>query len=241
MDVYASFWDIENIELEDTIENFLRIYTPKNYEVESYDIFKQTTQDIASLNIQSPHNLATLFQQTSKAFGQLSMYYKVWRCNTLSKELCIEYDVVIRARIDTILDDQLDIVINDMLNVPMGSNNCPAFSNSTGINDCFAFASPKIMDYYSFIFLQMMEYLKSGHYLFPPEHFLAVHFSKIHIQIREIPTYIMITRVSKGAANEIYNNFINPPREEIRWSDSTDFLPDPSNTFKKDIKGDFIV
>jgi hypothetical protein len=242
MDVYASFWDTENPELGDTIKNFLRIYTPKNYEVESYDVFKKTTQELSSLHINSPNNIPKIFQDTSKAFGQLSMYYKVWRANTLSKELGVEYDIVIRARIDTLLDENFEIVKNNMLNIPMGINNCPAFPNSEGINDCFAYGTPKIMDYYSFIFLQMMEYLKEGHYLFPPEHFLAVHFSKVRIEIRYFPNYMMITRVSKGTEHEIYNKFVSPPTETIRWSDDRTFLPDPNYTFKKDsIKDDFIV
>jgi hypothetical protein len=97
------------------------------------------------------------------------------------------------------------------------------------------------MDYYSFIFLQMMEYLKSGHYLFPPEHFLAVHFSKIKIEIRYFPTYMMITRKSKGTAHEIYNNFVNPPAESIRISDSIEFIPDINYTFYKPVKDDFFV
>ena len=40
---------------------------------------------------------------------------------------------------------------------------------------------------------------------------------------------------------QLFPNFINPPREEIRWSDEMDFLPDPTANFKKDIKPDFIV
>jgi len=241
IDVYASFWDIENPELGDTIKEFEKVYSPKRMEVESYDIFKQTTQDFASMHIQSPTNIASLFQETSKAFGQLSMYYKVWRCNMLSKQLGVEYDLVIRARIDTLLDENFELQLNDMLNVPMGSNNCPSFPNSDGINDCFAYGKPKVMDYYSFIFLQMMEYLKSGHYLFPPEHFLAVHFSKIKIEIRYFPTYMMITRKSKGTPHEIYNNFVNPPLESIRASDSVEFIPDGHFTFYKPINTEFFV
>lgn len=241
IDVYASFWDIENPELGDTIKEFEKVYSPKRLEVESYDIFKQTTQDFASMNIQSPTNIAPLFQETSKAFGQLSMYYKVWRANMLSKQLGVEYDLVIRARIDTLMDENFELELNDMLNVPMGSNNCPSFIQSDGINDCFAYGKPKIMDYYSFIFLQMMEYLKSGHYLFPPEHFLAVHFSKIEIQIRYFATYMMITRKSKGTTHEIYNNFVNPPIETIRISNSVEFTPDTNYTFYKPIKDDFFV
>jgi len=241
IDVYASFWDIENLELGDTIKEFEKVYTPKRLEVESYKIFKETTQDLASMNIQSPKILAEFFQNTSKAFGQLSMYYKVWKCNLLTKELGIEYDLVIRARIDTVLDENFIIENNNMLNVPMGSNNHPIFPQSDGINDCFAYGKPKIMDYYSFIFLRMMEYLNEGHYLFPPEHFLLVHFSKIKIQIREIPIYIMISRKSKGTKHEIYNHFVNPPYESFTSSDSIQFTPKKEYSFKKDMKDDFIV
>jgi hypothetical protein len=242
IDVYASFWDIENPELGDTIKEFEKVYTPKRLEVESYNIFKQTTQDIASLHIQSSNALAPLFQQTTKAFGQLSMYYKVWRANMLSKQLGIEYDIVIRTRIDIVLDENFELQLNDCLNVPMGRVQSYSWSNNFGMNDCFAYGKPKIMDYYSFIFLQMMEYLTKGHYAFPPEHFLSVHFSKIKIQIREFPNYMIITRVSKGTQHEVYNNFISPPREEIVWSDMTEFLPDPNGNFKKSsIKDDFNV
>lgn len=239
IDVYASFWDIENSELGDTINEFEKVYSPKRMEVENYDIFKQTTQDFASMNIQSPTTLAPLFQQTSKAFGQLSMYYKIWRANMLSKQLGIEYDLIIRARIDTLLEEDFELQLNDMLNVPMGISNCFTFPQAEGINDLFAYGNSKIMDYYSFIFLQMMEYLKEGHYLFPPEHFLAVHFSKIEIQIRYFATYIMITRKSKGTAHEIYNNFINPPEESITLSNLINFIPDKDFSFYKSVKDDF--
>ena len=241
IDVYASFWDIENPELGDTIKEFEKVYSPKRMEVESYDIFKQTTQNLASLHIQSPTNIAPLFQETSKAFGQLSMYYKVWRCNMLSKQLGIEYDLVIRARVDTVLDEQFEIVQNDMLNVPMGWMMVPSLPNSDGINDCFAYGTPKIMDYYSFILFQMMEYLKDGHYVFPPEHFLSVHFSKIHIPIRFFENYMMITRIWKGGTHDIYNYFIDNPIEDIKWSDEQLFKPAANYTFKKEIRDDFIV
>jgi hypothetical protein len=118
----------------------------------------------------------------------------------------------------------------------------PSLPNSDGINDCFAYGKPKIMDYYSFIFLQMMEYLKVGHYVFPPEHFLSVHFSKVHIEIKEFPNYMIITRVSKGTPHEVYNKFISIPTENVSWSDEIEFLPNPNGNFKKEsIKNDFIV
>jgi hypothetical protein len=239
IDVYASFWDVENLENNDTIENFNSIYSPKKIEIDSYKIFKETTQDIASMNIESPNHLAEFFKNTSKNFAQLPMWYKIWKCNLLTKGI-EPYDLIIRARTDIMLDDNFEIIYNDMLNVPMGSNNS-VWVNSNGINDCFAYANPRIMDYYSFLFLQMMEYLNSGHYVFPPEHFLAVHFSKIHIQIRYFPNYMTITRKWKGTPNEIYNIFMNEPLESFRFSDSIEFIPDPTGNFKKEIKDDFIV
>lgn len=240
IDVYASFWDIENEELGDTIAEFEKVYTPKRMEVESWDIFEQSTLSMARLHIKSPNSIQERFQQTSEAFGQFSMYYKVWRANLLTKQLGIDYDIVIRARIDTILDDKFELQINDYLNVPMGAVQTNAYPNSEGINDCFAYANPKIMDYYSFILFQMMEYLSQGHYLFPPEHFLTVHFTKLHIKTRFFPTYMMLTRVSKGTQNEMYNGYMSNPIEAFDWSDSKEFLPAPNSTFKKgSIKDDF--
>lgn len=240
IDVYASFWDVENEKVGDTLNNFLKIYTPKKYEIENYEVFRESTQSIASMNIKCPNTLPSFFKHTTKIFGQLPMWYKIWRCNLLTKQLGIEYDLVIRARTDTVLDENFQIIKNDMLNVPMGIHSS-AFSNSDGINDCFAYATPKIMDYYSFLYLQIMEYLKAGHYLFTPEHFLAVHFSKIHIKIRFFPTYMMITRMSKGGTHELYNGFVKNPKETIEWSDVKTFIPDPSASFNKEIKDDFFV
>jgi hypothetical protein len=87
-----------------------------------------------------------------------------------------------------------------------------------------------------------MNYLNEGHYLFPPEHLLAVHFSKVKIQIRYFPNYILLLRKWKESEHEIYNKFVNPPEESFRWSDSIQFTPESHLTFKKDsIVNDFIV
>jgi hypothetical protein len=242
IDVYASFWDDEMPQLGDTVNNFEKLYTPKRLEIENYEIFRETTQQYASMNIQSPKNIADIYQKSSQSFNQISMYYKVWKANMLSKQIGIEYDLVIRARIDTVLDEAFEIIDNNYLNVPMGTNNCPAFHMSDGLNDCFAYGKPKIMDYYSFIYLHMMDYLNQGHYLFPPEHFLYVHFSKIHIKIRFFANYLMISRVSKKMANEIYNHFVINSNDIIEWSDLLEFTPDPNFTFKKlSIKDDFVI
>jgi hypothetical protein len=242
MDVYASFWDLENETNGDTKNEFLKTYTPKKIEFENYDTFKNSTLDILKLNVESPSILSEQFRNSAEEFGVLSMYYKIWKANLLTKDLGIDYDVVIRARTDIVLDNMFKIEKNNFLNVPMGVNMTPIFPNSDGINDCFAYANPKIMDYYSVCFFHIMEYLNDGHYLFPPEHLLAVHFSKIRIQVNFFENYMMITRVWKGGDNEIYNKFINQPKQIILWSDVKEYIPESIGNFKKDsIKDDFIV
>lgn len=245
IDVYGSFWDEEHPELGDTIENFVRIYNPKQVEVESYRAFKESTQDIASLHITPPAEAGDFFAPITKRFGQLSMYYRIWRCNLLSKQLGIKYDLVMRARTDSMLDENFEITYNEMLNVPVGIVFAYAFPRSNGLNDCFAYAVPKIMDYYSFIFLQMMEYLNSGYYVLPAEHFLLRHFSKIRIPIRQFAHYITVTRTSKGLPDEVYNKTTYPFEDIIEWSDVWDLVlhtPESYGNFKSTtIKDDFVV
>lgn len=242
IDVYASFWDIENEETNDTLKNFQQIYTPKRLEVENYKIFKKTTQDIASLHIKVPEKMGKFVDEVTTPFGHLPMYYKVWRANLLTKELDIKYDLVIRARTDIVLDEKFELKLNNYLNVPMGRVSNYVFRDNYGINDCFAYGNPKIMDYYSFIYLKLMQYLNEGHYAFPPEHLLSVHFSKIRVTIREFPNYMLITRVSKKLPHEIYNRFIPNPRESVYLSDEVNFVPDTNGTFvKNSITDDFIV
>ena len=79
VDVYGSFWDDINSESGDTVENFTEFYSPKAIELDNYEAFKTSTQDIASLYIKSPNLITEFFQNTSKTFGQLSMYEEITR------------------------------------------------------------------------------------------------------------------------------------------------------------------
>ena len=163
----------------------------------------------------------------------------------LTKQTGTKYDLVIRARTDTKLDDNFEITYNEMLNVPVGIVCAYVLPNSFGYNDCFAYGTPKIMDYYSFLFLRMMEYLKAGYYALPAEHFLLVHFSKIHIQVRQMANYITVTRTSKRMPDEVYNRTTSPFEENVQWSDWwEDTISNPAqfgNFMKASIKDDFVV
>jgi hypothetical protein len=219
IDVYGSFWDDENLDKGDTVENFIKLYNPKKIEIENYSIFKESTLDIASLYVDAPHNLWQPLKNQANNFTILPMYYRIWRSNLLTKDTNIKYDVVIRARTDVTFDEKLDIQINNMLNVPCGVIGAN-FHKSFGINDCFAYGSPKLMDYYSFIYLQLLQYLNEGNYLIPAENILRVHFSKIDVFIRFIPTQMILTRYWANGENQNFNKLICNSIEKIENTSS---------------------
>ena len=240
MDVYASIWDVENKKLGDTVENFHRIYDVKKVEVERFDTFENSTLSILRMGIKSPNSLQAHLKQSCSNFGTMGMWYKVWRANLLTKELGIDYDIVIRTRTDIIFDDKMIITDNNMLNVPYGRVKTSDWPNSDGIADLFAYGKPKVMDYYSTCLFFMMEHINNGHYMVPHEHFLHTHLNKVSIPVRFMDTNLRITRTSKGTPDEIYHKG-DGMKEEILQSDFMKLNPSNELSFKDDIKKNFKV
>ena len=238
MDVYASFWDVENPKIGDTIDNFHKIYDVKKVEVENYKIFNESTLKILTHNIQPPSSLLPHLRDSCNNFGTMAMWYKVWKANILTKTFGIDYDIVVRVRTDIKFDDKLDIVKNNMLNVPFGRVKTQNWENSDGIADLFAYGSPKVMDYYSACMFYMMEHINNGHYMVPHEHFLHTHLNKVSIPLRFMNTALTITRTSKGTPDEIYYKG-DGMKEEVLQSDFMKLNPNPQLSFKKDIKESF--
>jgi hypothetical protein len=240
IDVYASLWDIENVELGDTIQNFHKIYNVKKVEVESYSSFEKSTLSILRLGITPPSHLLSHLKESCQNFGTMSMWYKIWRANLLTKEYDIDYDIVIRARTDTYLDDKLDITNNNMLNLPYGRVKTVTWHDSDGISDLFAYGPSKIMDYYSTCYFFMMEHMSKGHYMVPHEHFLHTHMNKVSIPIRFMGTNIVITRTSKGTKDEVYCKGDNV-HEHILQSDFMDLNPNTEVSWRTPIKDNFKI
>jgi len=205
IDVYGSFWDDENKDNGDTIDNLKSIFNFKELEFEKYSNFKKSTLDVITPYIVAPSTLLSELQSYTKSFHTLSMWYKIWKTNMLSKNLNIKYDIVIRGRTDMFIDGDLDIMLNDYLNVPSGRVKTTNWENSDGVCDIFGFAKPKLMDYYASTYLNIMEYVNQGHYMIPPENLLRVHLSKINLNIRFFKNRLTITRYCKGIPNEIYD------------------------------------
>jgi hypothetical protein len=153
----------------------------------------------------------------------------------LSKNLNIDYDIVIRGRTDMFIDGDLDIMLNDYLNVPSGRVKTHNWENSDGVCDVFGFAKPKIMDYYSSTYLNIMEYVNQGHYMIPPENLLRVHLSKVNLNIRFFENKLTITRYSKNIPNEVYDRR-DDVKEEILPSTFVDSTPNPNINWTSSIR-----
>ena len=235
MDVYASFWNVENEELGDTFDNFHRLYDVKKTEVESFKSFEQSTLSQLRMGINPPNSLQQHLRDSCMNFGTLSMWYKIWRANLLTKELDIDYDIVIRARTDIFFDERLDITENEMFNIPYGRVKTSGWKDSDGICDLFAYGSPKLMDYYSTCLFYMMEHLNKDYYMVPHEFFLHTHINKVSVPTRFLGTNLTITRTSKGSDDELYCKGVDV-KEEIVQSDFMELTPNSELRWRGDIK-----
>ena len=126
------------------------------------------------------------------------MWYKIWKCNLLTKQYP-KYDVVVRCRLDNVLDDSFVIEWNNMLNVPMGFTEIKG--HAFGPNDMLAYGSVPLMDYYSILFIKLQGYLREGHAYMPPENLLRVHLSEQNIILNTFKSYIYVTRNMDVAFN----------------------------------------
>jgi len=212
------------VSYNNNIDNLKRIYNFKELEFEKYSNFKKSTLDVITPYLEPTNLLLQHLREYAKNFHTMSMWYKVWRANMLSKNLDVDYDVVIRARTDTFFDTELDITKNKYLNIPSGKVKADAFHNSEGICDIFAFSTPKVMDYYSSIYLNLLEYVNDGHYMIPPENLLRVHMARVDVDLRFFTNKLVITRNSKGTPDEIYDRRIGV-EDEILPSTFMDTTP----------------
>lgn len=185
-DVYGHFWEkTDRDNTDDTVENFIKIFNPKKIELESFDVFKETTLDFILKNI-NPNQGLNILSRTVLLNGNLfPMYYKVWKANQLS--LNEHYDVIVRCRTDNYMNIDTKIEINDYINIPTGFVYINDWINSEGYIDQFAYGNRKNMNYYCVLYNYLTQYLYRGYYLMPHEHILKIHLFEKDITIREIP------------------------------------------------------
>lgn len=193
-DVFGSFWDSDLSE----IETFNSLFKPKRIEIENYDVLKLTTFDYINNEIEPLVWLNDNAKIGCKNGSIFAMWYKIWKCNLLTKQYP-KYDVVVRCRLDNVLDDSFVIEWNNMLNVPMGFTEIKG--HAFGPNDMLAYGSVPLMDYYSILFIKLQGYLREGHAYMPPENLLRVHLSEQNIILNTFKSYIYVTRNMDVAFN----------------------------------------
>ena len=224
IDVYGSFWDTD----EETKKIFLDTLKPKNVEFENRESFRHFREMIKK-NLLPPSDLTYDTQEMVNTCRFFNQHYRVWRGCILANQ--DEYDVVIKARTDTVLAGNLKIEINDYLNVPTGHVGIWSWGNNSGPLDLFAYGNPKVMNYLSSLFLHLNRYLFNGEYLFPGENLTRVHISQKDIIINYMPVKIWLSRDLK---NHFSGYEGDGPTVGLVHSQSCFHRPTPEFTFYRE-------
>lgn len=211
-DVYGHFWDTSDRNNPcDTIDNFNTIFNPKKVELESFDVFKESTLDFILKNVNPKQGLNVFSELVVQNGNLFPMYYKIWKANQLS--LSDNYDVVVRCRTDNYVDINTPIEINDYINIPTGFVYIPNWMNSEGYIDQFAYGNRKNMNYYCVLYNYLTQYLYRGYYLIPHEHILRIHLHEKDLTIRELPfgiysyTHVEFNSFVTNKVESIYKTF----------------------------------
>jgi hypothetical protein len=161
-DIYLSTYNIKNYE---TCINLLK---PKITEIENWEIlsdnFKQIAQKIVN---KKPETIA---------INTLSMFYKIKQCFGLI-DSNINYDAIIRIRLDNTFNSKLDIVLNEDLNIPKGGD-------YGGILDQFAYGSFYNMQIYCHLYSQIQRYIETNCVIFHPETILKYYLLECNVNIQ---------------------------------------------------------
>jgi len=219
VDVYGSFWDINDKNESGNIEKFTEIYKPKQVDIENFKSFDETTLNMFRENLKIPWELNESTQKYVYNLSVVSMFYKIWRVNMLANSQ--NYDIIVRCRTDMFPKDKVDFQINDMLNLPVGYTWIKSWKNSGGPSDLFAYGNKEIMNFYSSIFMYMTHYHRMGHYFFVNEQFVKLRLVEKNIKIRFLPIKMMML--------DHWHNYFDPAFQNPSFKEfimtSTDYLP----------------
>jgi len=198
-DIFGSFWN--NYENDDTIENFINIYNPVRYEVESQDIIKDTFVNQLMNDVNIPYVIINDGEcERIKNGNILYMTYKIWRSNSLTKLVDKKYSIVIRARTDITFNKHLNLKEIMYFNIPSGFTILSGMEKHWGFLDLFSYAKPEIMDYYSSFIFHFIKYIKDGFFVWTPEYMLRIHLSQKKLKINQFANHLYLHR-----KNEIVN------------------------------------
>lgn len=202
LDVYCSFWQ-DTLNPQDYLE-FINIFKPIKSEIErrnvlygDFEIFRKEIKfpELGSLGLEN------MYYDRAYSLSVMSMWYKIWRANVLTKDN--EYDVIVRARMDTYFPVEFKLEINNYLNITNELAVVWDWPNCFGPTDVFAYGNRSIMNYYSSLFLKFYSYFQNGEMIEIPENILRVHLSKKDITIRQIPEELYLRGELKTRGKDI--------------------------------------
>lgn len=171
-DIYLSTYD-------DDYDNFLNTKTfldPYKYET---DNLSTTRNNIFNSIIPHIKNK----KPETKILNTLSMFYKIEKVFDLIDN-SINYDSIIRIRLDITFDKPLILAKNLYLNVPQGGD-------YGGLLDLFAYGSYDTMSKYCKLYRNIINMLNDG-CVFHPETMLKFYCDKIGLQIHRFPYNIYL-------------------------------------------------
>lgn len=130
--------DVDLVDLEIQKENILELYQPVGLEIENFELIKEYFKLTNFTN--------NLFGPAATLFGDflsiIPAFYKIERANCLKciyeRENHFIYDLVVRARPDSIIVYQMEFEINNNVVTIMAHN--------PGINDQFFFGPSRLMN-----------------------------------------------------------------------------------------------
>lgn len=207
-DVYASFWENEKI------NDFIKIFNPQKIEIESPYILSKDLElfkkDIDNCKISEMNKIANLKNDFKCGnmlnkflnLNSMSMWYKIWRANSLSKIL--NYDIVIRARYDIFLP--IKVQKNNFLNIPNHKVTIKHWPNCWGLTDIFSYGESRVMDYYCSLFLKYYSLFEKNTSIILAENLLREHLAQKKINIRLFPSKVFF---HDDFITDINEEFIN--------------------------------
>jgi len=179
---HASNWQ-HSIDLKDDldIENITTIYSPKSIKIDNVE---------EKLGIKTTLPLESQVVPGIVPSRSLSMFYKIKQCNELrlayEKSEGIQYDLVVRIRLDVILHEKLDwsSFCKNTLHVSHSDWLGVGDQGSHVINDTFGFGTPHVMNVYASTY-DNVEVLCLAGYSYHPETILKANMDYHNIPVKK--------------------------------------------------------
>jgi hypothetical protein len=165
-DIFIDTWKFANMKQgfrlsykypeEGTLEELFELYQPKVLNIERFDEAFETI----CLNFESLISSRQGGRDDNFVRRYYAMLYKIYNCNKIKNEYSakfrINYDIVIRSRLDTLYTSKINLIPNTDLIADIYGNGI------SQAGDIFAYGNTNDMNIYSNLFLELMNYFNQN-------------------------------------------------------------------------------